>query len=115
MQLTDAVVLVTGASAGIGRVTAVRFAARGARILVHGRDPERTQKVADEVRGRALVADLASPADRQRLAAEALDAFGHVDVLVNNAHPLAAAGDGRKGLWCDLLRDVDRRAYRRRR
>ena len=57
MQLTDAVVLVTGASAGIGHAAAVRFATRGARVLVHGRDPERTQKVADEVRGRPLVAD----------------------------------------------------------
>jgi short-subunit dehydrogenase len=85
MQLTDAVVLVTGASAGIGRVAAARFAAKGAQVLVHGRDPERTNKVAGEVGGRALVADLALPADRQRLVAEALDAFGHVDVLVNNA------------------------------
>ena len=85
MQLTDAVVLVTGASAGIGHVAAARFAAKGARVLVHGRDPERTNKVADEVGGRALLADLALPADRQRLAAEALDAFGRIDVLVNNA------------------------------
>ncbi len=42
MQLTDAVVLVTGASAGIGHVAAARFAARGAHVLVHGRDLERT-------------------------------------------------------------------------
>ncbi len=85
MHLTDAVVLVTGASAGIGHVTAARFAAKGAQVLVHGRDAERTNKVADEVGGRPLIADLALPADRQRLAAEALDAFGHVDILVNNA------------------------------
>jgi short-subunit dehydrogenase len=85
MQLTDAVVLVTGASAGIGQAAAARFAARGARVLVHGRDAERTHKVADEVGGRPLIADLGSPADRERLAAEAIDAFGRVDVLVNNA------------------------------
>jgi short-subunit dehydrogenase len=85
MRLTDAVVLITGASAGIGHADAARFAARGAKVLVHGRDPERTQEVVDEVRGRALVADLAVPVDRQRLAADALDAFGRVDVLVNNA------------------------------
>jgi short-subunit dehydrogenase len=85
MELTDAVVLVTGASAGIGQAAAARFAERGARVLVHGRDPERTHKVADEAGGRALIADLASPADRQRLAAEAIYAFGRVDVLVNNA------------------------------
>jgi len=85
MRLTNAVVLVTGASAGIGSVAAARFAARGAHVLVHGRDPERTHKVADEVHGRAVIGDLAAPADRQRIAAEALDAVGHVDVLVNNA------------------------------
>jgi short-subunit dehydrogenase len=85
MQLTDAIVLVTGASAGIGRVAAAKFAARGARVLVHGRDSQRTQQVADEVGGRALIADLASRADRERLATDALSAFGHIDVLVNNA------------------------------
>jgi short-subunit dehydrogenase len=85
MQLRDAVVLVTGASAGIGQVAAAQFAAKGAQVLVHGRDQQRTHAVAGEVGGRALIADLALPADRQRLAAEALGAFGHVDVLVNNA------------------------------
>jgi short-subunit dehydrogenase len=85
MQLTNAVVLVTGASAGIGHVTAARFAARGAQVLVHGRDRDRTNDVAREVGGRALIADLNSPADRERLVADALNAFGHVDVLVNNA------------------------------
>src|SRR4051812_35349235 len=85
MQLTDAVVLVTGASAGIGRAAAARFAARGAKVLVHGRDPDRTRDVADEIGGRALTADLARPQDRRRLVAEALEAFGRVDVLVNNA------------------------------
>ena len=85
MQLTDAVVLVTGASAGIGHAAAARFAARGAQVLVHGRDPDRTSEVAREVGGRALIADLASPADRQRLVADALDQYGRVDVLVNNA------------------------------
>jgi short-subunit dehydrogenase len=54
-------------------------------VLVHGRDPDRTRDVARAVGGRALIADLNSPADRQRLATEALDAFGRVDVLVNNA------------------------------
>ena len=93
------VVLVTGASAGIGQVAAARFAAKGARVLVHGRDPERTQKVADEVGGRALIADLGSAADRQRLGAEALDAFGRVDVLVNNA------GVGYAGPFSEM--DVD--------
>jgi len=103
VQLTDAVVLVTGASAGIGRVAAGRFAARGARVLVHGRDEERTRQVADEVRGRALIGDLAMPADRDRLAAEALNAYGQVDVLVNNA------GFGYLGVAAAMDVDVIRR------
>jgi short-subunit dehydrogenase len=103
MQLTDAVVLVTGASAGIGHAAAARFAAKGAQVLVHGRDAERTQQVADEVRGRPLIADLAVPADRQRLADEALDAFGRVDVLVNNA------GFGYAGPFAEMGVDAIRR------
>src|SRR5688500_16557772 len=85
MQLSGAVVLVTGASAGIGQAAAVRFAAQGARVLVHGRDPDRTAAVASSVSGRALLADLAFPEERRRLAAEAIGVFGRVDVLVNNA------------------------------
>src|ERR1700710_2916793 len=103
MRVTGAVVLVTGASAGIGRLAAARFAARGAHVLVHGRDPERTNKVADQVRGHALVSDLAVPAERERLAAEALNRFGHVDVLVNNA------GFGYLGPFAAMDVDVVRR------
>lgn len=103
MNLSDAVVLVTGASAGIGQVAAARFAARGAKVLVHGRDPARTDDVAREVRGRVLIADLAVPGDRQRLADEALDAFGRVDVLVNNA------GFGYSGPFSEISVDAIRR------
>jgi short-subunit dehydrogenase len=114
MQLTGAVVLVTGASAGIGRVAAAEFAARGARVLVHGRDPQRTQQVADEVGGRALIADLASASDRDRLAADAVNAFGRVDVLVNNAGfgylgPVSAMGVDaiRRLIEVDLLAAIE--------
>ena len=103
MQLNDAVVLVTGASAGIGRAAAVRFAAAGARVLVHGRDVTRTSDVARQVGGRALIADLASPADRLRLADEAMNAFGRVDVLVNNA------GFGHSGPFTAMPVDAVRR------
>ena len=85
MQLDGTVTLITGASDGIGQCVATRFAAQGARVLVHGRDPDRTQAVARSVNGRALVADLASPHDRGELIARAEQVFGRIDVLVNNA------------------------------
>lgn len=114
MRLNNAVALITGASAGIGHAVATRFASEGARVLVHGRDPDRTRGVAAEVGGTALVADLASPADRQRLATEALNVFGQVDVLVNNAGvgwsgPLTEMGvdDLRRLIDVDLLAAIE--------
>lgn len=114
MQLSGAVVLVTGASAGIGQVAAAKFAAKGARVLVHGRDSQRTRQVADEIGGRALIADLALRADRERLAAEVLSTHGHVDVLVNNAGfgylgPVSAMGVDviRRLIEVDLLAAIE--------
>jgi len=86
MQLRSAVALVTGASAGIGAAAAELLAARGAKVLVHGRDAERTEAVAGRVGGRALVADLATTSGVEALAAETLaGAAAAVDVLVLNA------------------------------
>ena len=85
MQLTDAVALVTGGSAGIGRSIAVALADQGVRVLVHGRDPERTANVATRLNAPHLLADLSDPADRDRLATQALAAHGRVDILINNA------------------------------
>lgn len=80
------VALVTGATNGIGRATAVRLAKDGFVVSVHGRDPERGGTVVDQItrdggRARFLAADLTDLAEVERLIAEA----GKVDVLVNNA------------------------------
>ncbi|HEU4947639.1 MAG TPA: SDR family NAD(P)-dependent oxidoreductase [Kribbella sp.] len=85
MQLKDSVVLVTGASSGIGRATAIRLAEAGAHVLVHGRDAARVKEVAAQVRGVPLVSDLAQPGNTAALAQEALSVYDRVDVLVNNA------------------------------
>jgi short-subunit dehydrogenase len=85
MRLNNAVVLITGASSGIGRATAVACARRGAAVLVHGRDPGRTQETARLVGGTALLADLARRPDRHRLVDRALATHGRIDVVVNNA------------------------------
>jgi NAD(P)-dependent dehydrogenase (short-subunit alcohol dehydrogenase family) len=73
-------VLVTGAASGIGRATAARFAAEGARVVLLDRD-EAVRDVAAEVGGSAAVADVSVPEQVER----ALDGAGPLDVVVNNA------------------------------
>lgn len=85
-DLTGRTALVTGATAGIGRAVALQLAARGADVLVHGRDPERAAEVVQEITdqggtARFVAADLTVAEDVLALAATA----GDVDILVNNA------------------------------
>jgi NAD(P)-dependent dehydrogenase (short-subunit alcohol dehydrogenase family) len=79
------VVVVTGAGRGIGRSHALAFAAEGAHVVVNDVDIEPAQEVADEIGGVANADDIADWAGAQRLVATAVDAFGRLDVLVNNA------------------------------
>jgi 3-oxoacyl-[acyl-carrier protein] reductase len=82
-------ILITGASRGIGRATAVAFAERGDRIAIHHRDSEEAaQKLRLELAGEGHVvvqADLAQPSAIQAMVTEAAAALGGIDVLVNNA------------------------------
>jgi 3-oxoacyl-[acyl-carrier protein] reductase len=82
--------LVTGATKGIGKATALALATAGMDVAVHGRDVAGTAKTAEAVRacGRealVLTADVSDPAEVERLSRELADAWGGVDVLVNNA------------------------------
>jgi NADP-dependent 3-hydroxy acid dehydrogenase YdfG len=85
MRVTGEVMLVTGASAGIGAATARVLARAGAVTVVHGRDRARTATVAAELRATPVVADLLEPAGVDALVDQALAAHGRVDVLVANA------------------------------
>ncbi|MFL6072563.1 MAG: SDR family NAD(P)-dependent oxidoreductase [Mycobacteriales bacterium] len=85
MRVAGAVALVTGASSGIGRAVAVRLAGAGARVVAHGRDPDRLAELAAEIDCVTLTGDLAEPAVPAELAAAAVAAAGRVDILVNNA------------------------------
>lgn len=85
MQLLGAVAVVTGASSGIGAATAAALAAAGARLILTGRDPSRLRAVAERTGATAIPADLAEPGEAARLAGEAREVAGRVDVLVSNA------------------------------
>jgi meso-butanediol dehydrogenase / (S,S)-butanediol dehydrogenase / diacetyl reductase len=79
------VALVTGGGTGIGRATALALAADGFSVVVAGRRPEPLAEVAAETGGLAVSADLSVPEDAARVVREAVDAFGGLHVVVNNA------------------------------
>jgi short-subunit dehydrogenase len=84
------IVLITGASSGIGRATAVKVADAGATVLLVARSVEKLEETKEEIVAAGGVAhihrcDLAEVEDVQRMAEEVLTYHGHVDVLVNNA------------------------------
>lgn len=78
-------IVITGASGGIGEVAAKELQKQGANVIIAGRSPEKTKKVAQELGIDPLVADYANFSDVRRLAAEISDRTDHIDVLVNNA------------------------------
>lgn len=84
-------VLITGATGGIGKATAIGLATMGARVGITGRDPIRAEQAATDIRTASgnpavdvFVADMSSQAEVRRLAAAVLDAYPRLDVLVNN-------------------------------
>jgi NADP-dependent 3-hydroxy acid dehydrogenase YdfG len=89
-QLDGVVALVTGASSGIGAATARRLALEGAAVALVARRRDRLQEVADEVAGcggeaMAFEADITEPELAHGAVQDAVDRFGRLDVLVNNA------------------------------
>jgi NADP-dependent 3-hydroxy acid dehydrogenase YdfG len=89
-NFTDKTIVVTGASSGIGRATALAFAAERARLILVGRDASRLDDVRRQVAqlGAEAVSRIVDVADREqmeRFAGETLDQWGHIDILFNNA------------------------------
>ncbi len=94
-ELQDRVALVTGASSGIGRATALSFAAAGARVALVGREREPLQEVAQQIAAQGheafvVPADVMVEADAERVVTETVEHFGGLDVLVNAAGILSS-------------------------
>jgi NAD(P)-dependent dehydrogenase (short-subunit alcohol dehydrogenase family) len=90
MAQVDQVALVTGGGTGIGAAAARRFAAQGAAVAVVGRRPGPLEETVGAIRSAggvalAISADLADPASPSRIVASVVEAWGRLDVLVNNA------------------------------
>jgi NAD(P)-dependent dehydrogenase (short-subunit alcohol dehydrogenase family) len=84
--LDQQTILITGSTDGLGRRVADDLAGEGARVLVHGRSPERVERTVEEVGAAAgYVADFSSLDQVKRLAEEVRSAEDRLDVLVNNA------------------------------
>ncbi len=89
-QFQDRVAIVTGSTKGIGHAVAEELFRRGARVVVNGRDETRVQQTIAEFREQGyavagLAGDISDPAFCRRLAEHAVQTFGRIDVLVNNA------------------------------
>lgn len=97
LELTGKTVLITGGSDGLGRATAHRFATEGARVAICARRGDYLGEVADALAAETgasvtpITADVSKAEDCARLVAEATEALGGIDCLVNNAGASAAA------------------------
>jgi NADP-dependent 3-hydroxy acid dehydrogenase YdfG len=86
MEINDKVVIVTGASAGIGLATARYLSSQGARLVLAARNADKLQEVAQELPGSlAVPTDVTRPEDAKHLVERTVAEFGRIDVLVNGA------------------------------
>ncbi|MBE3141864.1 MAG: glucose 1-dehydrogenase [Thermoplasmata archaeon] len=90
MELKGAVVIVTGASQGIGREMAFLLATHGASVMLAARNEDHLRKVVEEIReqrGKAeyIQIDISNSSDVRRMIHRAIECFGRIDILVNNA------------------------------
>ena len=90
MRLKDRVALISGSGSGIGEATAKRLASEGAAVVVVDLNEEGARRVADEIRkaggkAEALKANIGDPSEVENMIKFAVDKFGQLDILHNNA------------------------------
>ncbi|MBT6433183.1 MAG: SDR family oxidoreductase [Deltaproteobacteria bacterium] len=109
-DLNNKIVLITGATNGIGKQTAEAIAPSGATLVIVGRNPEKTAQLTAELQSmpgagkiHSLIADLSSQADIRKLAEEFKSSFSRLDILINNAGALFTSHettvDGYERTW----------------
>lgn len=86
-------VLITGASRGIGEMAARDFSHAGANVVLMARSGQRIQAIASEIEGAAVVGDVAVYADVARAVQTAIQTFGGLDILINNAGVIEPVAD----------------------
>ncbi|MBN4072194.1 SDR family oxidoreductase [Flavobacteriales bacterium AH-315-E23] len=106
--MPNQVVVITGASSGIGQACSLEYAKRGDSVVLAARNQEKLKELAAAVEqhgGRALAVqcDITLDEDRKRLIDETIKEFGRIDILINNA------GISQRSLAKDTLLEVDRR------
>ena len=115
-EMQDKVALITGASSGIGKATAIKFASEGAKVALVARRGDVLDEVVNKIQAsggeaKAIVADVTKEADIERTVRETVEAFGGIDVLVNAAGIIAMGTIETTRLqdW-DHMMDVNARA-----
>lgn len=111
MKLRDKVVIITGASSGMGNAASILFAQEGAKVVAVARREERLEELVAKAAGFEgkivpLQADVAKEEDLEKIIKFTMDEFGRVDVLINNAGILdnyTPAGDMTDEIWNNVL------------
>lgn len=109
--LEGKVAIITGAAKGIGKSTALLFAKEGAKVVVSDIDEENGEKVAEQTKGEGgeaifVKADASKAKDHEKLVSKTVEAFGKLDIAVNNAGiggPLAKTAEYPLDGWKDVI------------
>ena len=111
MRLQNKVAIVTGASMGIGRATALRLAQEGASVIINARNPEPANEILEKIKraggeAKVCLADVGNKSEAENLINTAVQEYGRLDILVNNAGIYAneLLNEMADEQWEDILR-----------